>query len=93
MLPKPTSGERPIALLPILVRVWDRCSRCHMQEWCEQKAGFWDSAVKGSSALRSALMANFMDETSVILGMHNATLYWDMEKFYDSVDLSKLIDS
>eukprot|EP00959_Pyramimonas_sp_CCMP1952_P180836 3781645-Pyramimonas_sp.AAC.1 len=63
-----------------------------MQEWCAEKAGYWDAAIQGSSALRAALLSMPLDETSAKLkGSLYGTFYLDLEKFYDSVDLSILI--
>ena len=52
---------------------------------------FWEDAVKGSSALQAGLMRRLLDETTVALGMATATVFWDIEKFYDSVDWTKLV--
>eukprot|EP00974_Lingulodinium_polyedra_P118366 11166885-Lingulodinium_polyedra.AAC.1 len=84
-LAKPAGGERPIALLPMLVRLWDRARRGVLQKWSEEKAQHWDSAVRGSSALRSALLTCMLDESAVKAGQAVCSLYWDIEKFYDSV--------
>jgi len=63
-----------------------------MREWDVEKAGFWDTAIAGSSALMAALRRRLADEVSVELGQPAATLFWDIQKFYDSVVPHKLIE-
>ena len=91
LLSKPDGGERPIGLMPMLYRVWLRARRPALAEWEEARAGFWDTAVKGSSALQAGLRRALLDETSVALGEAAVTFLWDMAKFYDSIDLSRLL--
>ena len=52
---------------------------------------FWDDAIQNSSALRAALRRNLQVEIGVILGMGAAMTLWDMEKFYDNVDITQLM--
>jgi hypothetical protein len=49
-IPKPTGGERPIALTAGLYRLFFKIRKPAVAKWEEAKAGFWDSAVKGSEA-------------------------------------------
>ena len=58
---KLAGGYRPIALMPMLYRLWTKIRRPHIGAWQSAWAGLWDAAVKGSSALKAA-----------ILGMHVA---------------------
>eukprot|EP00972_Heterocapsa_arctica_P070006 10341554-Heterocapsa_arctica.AAC.1 len=90
-LPKPAGGERVIALVAMVLRVLGRCRRCRLSEWDAAKAGFWDAAVAGSSALRAAVWRNFLDESAGLLGAVVATAHIDIQKFYDSLDPCKLI--
>ena len=52
---------------------------------------FWEDAVKGSSALKAGLYRRLLDECSVLLGMETVSLFWDIEKFYDSIDWIRAI--
>ncbi|CAK0817692.1 unnamed protein product, partial [Prorocentrum cordatum] len=52
----------------------------------------WDTAIKGSSALRAALYRATLDETAQGMGIHHASLYADIAKFFDSLDLAWLIE-
>ena len=45
--PKPTSGDRGIALMTWLVRLWTQPRDAPTREWSH--AGFWDQAVEGSA--------------------------------------------
>ena len=53
---------------------------------------FWEDAIKGSSALQAALRRRLMDECAVALGYETASIYWDLMKFYDSVDWVRAIE-
>ena len=92
LLPKPDpASDRPIALLPILCRLWSRCRKPYFTEWCVQHAGWWDTAVHGNSALQAALRRCIQDEAYRALGIVTAGVYWDLEKFYDDVAILALI--
>ena len=67
---KPTSGDRGIALIPWLVRLWTQLRDAPLREWARTHAGFWDQAVKGYSALKVALGRLVDDEIAQTLGTH-----------------------
>ena len=48
--------------------------------WTSGPDQFWDTAVKGSSALRAALLRSMLDETAMLAGAEVATLLLDIEK-------------
>ena len=52
---------------------------------------FWDTACKGSSALSAALCRASLDELALLENKTPITAYWDIQKFYDNVNISKLI--
>jgi hypothetical protein len=62
-----------------------------MSDWQEAQEAFWDDAVKGSSALRAALYRRMLDEMEATEGRSSLNGYCDLEKFYDSISLVKLI--
>jgi hypothetical protein len=84
-IPKPTGGERPIALMAGLYRLFFKLRKPAVARWGEKKAGFWDSAVRGSEALRTAISRAVKNEVCVELGKPAVQLCWDMEKFYDTI--------
>ena len=55
------------------------------------RARFWDSAVRGCSALQSAIRRRLLQEVGVILYESTASVYWDLQKFYDSIDVRHLL--
>ena len=81
--PKPTSGDRGIALVPWLIRLWTQLRDAPTRVWTSEHAGFWDQAVAGSSALKVALSRLVDDEIVQTLGTHTGCLYTDIKEFYD----------
>jgi len=88
LMGKPTGGVRPIALMPIIYRIWCRARRHTLIDWETHTQGHWDAAVRGNSALRAALVGAIFDETSNALRHFNATILWDMEKFMTTLTSS-----
>jgi len=86
LLGKPGGGERPIALMPMLYRVWMRLRKNLVTGWDDKKHEFWDTAVKGSSPLQATYRRLCMDEMAVLQKSSVASCLWDMAKFYDSID-------
>ena len=84
-------GERPIGLLPIIVRILDRLFYGELSAWCDSAHGFWDRAIANCSGPRSANHTILMMETVHIMGISAGILFIDPQKFYDSVDLVLLI--
>ena len=80
LMRKPAGGVRPIALTPIIYRIWCRARRHGPIDWEAQTQGHWDAAVRGSSALRAALIGALFDETSAALKQFVGTILWDMGK-------------
>ena len=89
--PKPTSGDRGIALIPWLIRLWTQLRDAPTREWTSKHAGFWDQAVAGSSALKVALSRLVDDEIAQTLGTHTGCLYTDIKEFYDYLCLVKTL--
>ena len=83
--------ERPIGLLPIIVRILDRLFYGELSAWCDSAHGVWDRANANCSALCSAIDTNLMMETAHIMGISAGILFMDLQKIHDSVDLVLLI--
>ena len=92
LMGKPAGGTRPIALMPMLYRIWTKIRQPYIVEWEQQHQGPWDAAIKGSSALRAAVIGALYDEVASLNHENVATILWDMEKFYDNIDLVKLTE-
>ena len=56
LMGKPNGGVKPIALMPMLYRLWSKVRRVDIHVWDEDHTGFWDAAIRGSSALRAAVV-------------------------------------
>ena len=91
LMGKPAGGTRPIALMPVLYRLWTKIRREEIDAWESAWAGPWDAAVKGSS-LRAAILGMLQDEIAVSRGRNTLTTLWGEEKFYDNIDVVQLID-
>ena len=62
LMGKPNGGVRPIALMPMLYRLWTKTHKPMTQQWDSINWGKWDAAMQGSSALRAAILTTFGDE-------------------------------
>ena len=94
LLPKDGAAlgrERPIGLLPIIVRILDRLFCGELSAWCDFAHGFWDRAIANCSAQRSAIHTSLMMERAHTVGVSAGILFIDLQTFYDSVDLVLLI--
>ena len=91
LMPKPTGGQRPIALTAMLFRVWSRARLSAISSWQSGAAKFWDAAIKGSSALQAGLVRLLRAESSTAIGHTVGTCLWGMEKFYDGLEFNHVI--
>eukprot|EP00974_Lingulodinium_polyedra_P095358 9240870-Lingulodinium_polyedra.AAC.1 len=57
-----------------------------MVERGQERAGFWDACARGCGALRAAVLRNFGAEAAAAAGSCTAGIYWDVDKFFDSID-------
>ena len=86
VLPKPQGGERLIALMHRLLRAFFKARRWFISSWEQSRADWWDNALKGSSALRAAVLRSFGSEAAVLAGASVVAAFVDIAKFYDSLD-------
>ena len=63
-----------------------------MSIWEDDHRGPWDAAVKGSSALRAAILSMFSDELAHLSNEEVAKIPWDPTKFYDTISIPLLCD-
>eukprot|EP00959_Pyramimonas_sp_CCMP1952_P212103 4438628-Pyramimonas_sp.AAC.1 len=56
LLPKSVDCDRPICKCPTLHRVYCKARNHHLDEWTADRSNFWDTAMKGSSALQAAML-------------------------------------
>ena len=86
LMGKPQGGVRPIALMPMIYRIWTKIRKPLLVEWEYENRGPWDAAVRGSSALRAAILSAFHDEIAHYNDEYLTKILWDMEKFYDNIN-------
>jgi hypothetical protein len=86
LLPKPGGGERTIGLTSGFYRLYMRIRKPAISKWEDEHAGHWDQAVRGSSALRAAILREVRNDLARWAGMHVATILWDCAKFFDSLE-------
>ena len=79
LMGKPHGDVRPIALMPMLYRLWTKIRNASIDEWGSLHHGPWDAAIRGSSALRAACIGAFFDEVHTLTGHQIASVLWDME--------------
>ena len=91
LIPKPKGGDRPITITSALYSLVMGLFGVDMDDWQEAQLAFWDDAVRGSSALQAALKRRLFDELHGHKDQVCITGYCDLEKFYDSIDVEKLI--
>ena len=88
MLPKADGSDRAIGLVAFLVRLWGRLRGAATADLNNQeRAGFWDTAVKNSSSLQAALKRALRAEACALLpNVSGLNLLLDIFKFYNSMD-------
>ena len=59
--------------------------------WDDGYHGWWDDAVKGNSALQSALQRRTEEEVATLNGQPLVSMFLEREKLYDSACLHKLV--
>ena len=90
LLGKPNGGDRTVSKTPMLYRMVVRYLT-EFKEWAIQHSQEYDSAKRGSSALRAALLRNVVSEVAVVLGYEVATVFNDFEKFFDTMNVPTLL--
>ena len=85
------AGDRALAEVLWLVRMWAQLRGKAEDSWCEERHGFWDQAVRGSVALFVARRRLFTDAACVLTGIAPTTLALDVEAFYDSLQVPTAI--
>lgn len=92
LLQKPSGGNRVIMLLFMLLRFFTKAALPHLNAWGEKVQGPWDDAVRGVGALAAGLDRMARDEIAIGLGEQTAAILWDLQKFFDSIDLFGMVD-
>ena len=91
LVTKPAGDDRAIAALPLPVRVWGTARKWAADGWSAARAGFWDQAVKKSSALQAVARRCIADEAWQALGVTVAGSTLDAKSFYDELSYDLLL--
>ena len=79
-----------MALTALYYALRTRIRQPYIKAWDEQRAAFRDDALRGSSALRAALLRRAADESAMALDIQSSATCLDMAKFYDTISVRKL---
>ena len=63
-----------------------------MRSWQAAQEHSWDRAAKGSSARSAAYRRALQCEIAVAKSQANATVFWDLKAFFDTIQPGKLIN-
>eukprot|EP00959_Pyramimonas_sp_CCMP1952_P005518 116075-Pyramimonas_sp.AAC.1 len=62
-------------------------AKAALAQWRDKRAGHWDAAARGSSALQAALLTMVLDEARAHVGVAEQSHFlMDVEKFCDCID-------
>ena len=93
LLPKKADIERPISLTSVLYRTWCRLRWDKLRPW-QCSIGHkltWERSVPGTHVLQVALTRLLKCEVGRATGKHVVSLLVDLQCFYDSVELERLL--
>ena len=90
-LTKPTGDNRSIGLEAFLFRLWQKIRSPVTGSWEEVSTQEWDTAKKGSSAIKAALRRAVAYEAAVLKGLLSAAALRDRTSFSDTIPLQVLI--
>ena len=90
MLPKPNGDDRAIGVEAWFGRLLSRSQTDTARAWAAARAGAWDEAIAGNSAMQAALARAFLDESALEAGVVHASGFLDIKAFYDWISLVKL---
>ena len=93
LLPKKAEIERPISLTSVLYRTWCKLRWDKLRQW-QSTIGQrlpWEKSMPGMQVLHVALMRLLKCEVGKAIGRHVISLLVDLQCFYDSVALERLL--
>ena len=90
--PKPDDTDRPLGLLPMMVRKWEKSANLPCRPGAESGLGPWDQAVERPPALRCALRCAMVGG-SCRMRYGRSLFMVDLEKFYDTIRIDHLVNT
>ncbi len=85
LLGKSETDDRPVSVTALIYAVYAAVRKCHTTKWDRSHAAFWDSAIKGSSPLRAAILRRLTAEMAVDAGDEIIETYLDIKNFMISL--------
>ena len=91
-LPKKCGGTRTVAIAATLYRLLMELDNDEVAEYESRNAFHGESATAGASAVRAAEDRALLAELEAREGQQTVTLLWDLKKFFDSINIPKLVE-
>ncbi len=91
LLEKPKGGYRPVAIYPSLYRIWTKARRAVAEEWESTHRREYFSASGGNGPLDTTWRQAVRQEAAVSGGGAAASIFWDLEAFFEKVDRARLM--
>jgi hypothetical protein len=92
LIEKPSGGFRAIGMMTMLYRVWAKARRPYADKWEDShRRGYW-SADKANGPADTVWRQEARQEAEVASGKQAATLIYDMEAFYETIDRDLLLE-
>ncbi len=82
---KPNGDDRSIRLGTFLFRLWQKLRAPVTKAWEQRCTESWDTARRGSSALKAAMRRAVVSEIAVLNGQEAVAVLWDLTSFFDTV--------
>ena len=92
LIPKATSGRRPIGLLAALPRLWDRVRAWRVRKWRNENTKKYNWMVEGRGAKRAVWAQSVLQEAARQRGLSSACVLVDLVKAYEQIRLSTVWD-
>ena len=86
-IPKKSGGSRTVAVATTLYRIIMQVDNDKIMTFEEKEAHALDSARKGADASFASSSRALETELLSLSGKPQCTLLWDMEKFFDNMDI------
>ena len=86
-LGKKTGGSRAIAIMCAFHRAHMKANGSAIREWDLEHGHMYDSALACRLSLRAAALRALKIEDANAMSLYVGHMCWDMEEFYESIDL------
>ena len=87
LIPKATTGNRPIGVLPSPIRWWEKLRKPIIWQWRALNPREYNWSTRGRSAEAAVYGQSLRDEAALARGHHLAATLFDLAKAYETVRL------